>query len=155
MHRSLYGVHTACQKGKKHIRLFGRIIPRKRKGKQRNLEYLGKVTGEDEDSIIVPPTYKRSIKIINKRGIEILAPIFRDLPPTVINRHGPFEVHHFEFGDHAEIGHGTGPSIHMQANAEVHIKGYDMLPGPEAISLFDGKEKNIKSIFKGNSIQSQ
>jgi len=48
------------------------------KVKQRTLEYLGKVTGEDDDSIIIPPKHKRAIKTIKKRGIELLAPLFSD-----------------------------------------------------------------------------
>lgn len=47
--------------------------------KQRNLEYLGKVTGSKENPTIIPPTHKRSIKSIRKRGAGLLASLFVDL----------------------------------------------------------------------------
>jgi len=56
--------------------------------KQRNLEYLGKVTGSKDNQKIVPPAHKRSIKSINKRGVKLLTPIFKDLKNSIISSFG-------------------------------------------------------------------
>ena len=51
------------------------------KVKQRNLEYLGRVS--DDGKTIIPPVNKRSIKTVQKRGVRLLAPLFKDLKKSL------------------------------------------------------------------------
>lgn len=56
--------------------------------KQRNIEYLGKVTGPKDAQTIVPPAHKRSIKSVNKRGVKLLTPLFNDLSNNLCSSFG-------------------------------------------------------------------
>jgi len=56
--------------------------------KQRNIEYLGKVTGPKDEQTIIPPAHKRSIKSVNKRGAKLLAPLFNDLSNSLYSSFG-------------------------------------------------------------------
>jgi transposase len=58
------------------------------KVKQRNIEYLGKVTGTGEDKVIIPPVHKRAIKTVNKRGAQLLAPLFKELKDSIMTSFG-------------------------------------------------------------------
>ncbi len=60
----------------------------KGKVKQRNLEYLGKVAGSGDNKTIIPPAHKRSIKSVNKRGAELLTPLFNDLKNSLQSSFG-------------------------------------------------------------------